>query len=113
MIVLFGYLGFAVVEITIKTDFFLPWFMFYFFVGGFQLLSYIIRFCLGYWKDLFFKIYGFVILPVWLYLLLSRLNFPLDLLSFIPLVGLFISPIMSIAYLFYCRDKSKEPLEEL
>lgn len=107
IIIFFGYLVTAFIKITIKTDLFLPWFMFYFIVGGFQLVSYMIRICIGFWKDLFFKIYGFIILPIWLYLLLSILNFPLDLLFFIPVVGIFISPIMAIAYLFYCKENIK------
>jgi len=77
------------------------------------LVSYLIKIILGFWTDLFIKIYGILVLPIWLIFLLNEFSITIDMLSFIPLYGLFTSPFMAIAYLFYCRDKSKDYLAKI
>lgn len=108
--VFFGYIIIGFLYGLIKDDLFSVWFIFYFVVGGFQLVSYIIKIFMGFWTDLFMKIYGVMILPIWIFFLLNELNVHIDVLSFIPIYGLFISPFLAVAYLLYCRDKSKNYL---
>ncbi len=111
--VFFGYITIGFVYGLIKDDLFAVWFIFYFVVGGFQLVSYLIKILIGFWTDLFIKIYGVLILPIWIVLLLDRLSFPTDIFAFIPVYGLFTSPFLAIAYLLYCRDKSENHLVRL
>ncbi|SFH91315.1 hypothetical protein [Halpernia frigidisoli] len=85
-------------------------FYFYYFVGGFQLVSFLIRLFLKYKKSTFFKVYGYLIVPVWTILfsmiLLQGKN--IDLGEFNKIAGLFFlllyaaffySPILSIFYI--------------
>ena len=113
MIMFFGYIILGSLYGFIKNDSFPIWFMFYFAVGGFQLVSYLIKIILGFWTDFFMKTYGIMILPIWLVFLLNEFNIQIDILSCIPIYGLITSPFLAIAYLFYCRDKSKDPLSKL
>lgn len=110
IIVFFGYIIFGFVYGLIKSDLFSVWWMFYFVVGGFQLISYLTKLMMGFWNDLFMKIYGVLILPVWFALLLYQINLHLD---FIVVFGALASPFLAFFYLFYCRDKSKNPEAEL
>ncbi|SFT34338.1 hypothetical protein SAMN05421857_0210 [Chryseobacterium formosense] len=111
--VFFGYLVIGILYQLIENNLFSVWFNFYFVVGGVQLVSYLLKVMIRFCTDLFIKIYGILILPIWIYLLLNKINFPLDLFSFIPVTGIFLSPIMAVAYLFYCREKSKDFLTTL
>ena len=113
LIVFFGYIIFGILHGLIIKDTFLVWFNFYFVVGGFQLVSYSIKILMGFWTDLFIKFYGIMILPIWFILLLEKFHITIDILSFIPFYGLLTSPFMAFFYLFYCRDKSKNPLVKL
>lgn len=109
----FGYIFWGIVYKIIENDLFSVWFNFYFVVGGFQLISYLIKILMGFWTDLFMKIYGILILPIWIVLLLNECKIYIDLIDGIPFYGMFSSPFLAIAYLFYCRDKSKDHLTEL
>lgn len=111
--VFFGYIIFALINSLLHNGFAQVWFKFYFVVGGFQLASYFIKIILGFWKDLFIKIYGIMILPIWLVLLLEKCYITIDALFIIPFYGLLTSPVMAFFYLLYCRDKSKNPLLKL
>lgn len=111
--VFFGYIIFALINSLLHNGFDQVWFKFYFVVGGFQLASYFVKIILGFWKDLFIKIYGLMILPIWLVLLLEKCYITIDALFIIPFYGLFTSPVMAFFYLSYCRDKSKNPLLKL
>lgn len=113
MIVFFGYIILGFFYGRIKDDFFTVLFIFYFAVGGFQLISYLIKILMGFWTDLFIKIYGIMILPIWIFFLLNEFDIKIEALSFIPVYGLFVSPFLAIAYLIYCRDKFTNSLGEL
>jgi len=111
--VFFGFIIFAMINSLLPNGIAQVWFKFYFVVGGFQLVSYFVKIILGFWKDLFIKIYGIMILPIWIILLLEKSHISIDALFIIPFYGLFTSPVMAFFYLFYCRDKSKNPLVNL
>ena len=111
--VFFGYIIFALINSLLQSGFAQVWFKFYFVVGGFQLASYFVKIILGFWKDLFIKIYGIMILPIWLVLLLEKCYITIDALFIIPFYGLLISPVMAFFYQLYCWDKSKNPLLKL
>jgi len=111
--VFFGYIIFALINSQLQNGFAQVWFYFYYVVGGLQLISYLLRIILGFWKDLFIKIYGIMILPIWLILLLEKFYINIDPLFFILFYGLFTSPIMAFFYLFYCRDKANNPSVQL
>lgn len=113
LIMFFGYLLIGFIINLLEDEFFSVWIWFYFIVGGAQLISYIIKLCLGFWSDLFIKVYGITIMPIWIVLLLNELHINIDAINTIPFYGLFVSPFMAIAYLFYCRDKSKNPTVKL
>ncbi|MDQ1161562.1 hypothetical protein QE422_001930 [Chryseobacterium sp. SORGH_AS 447] len=101
------YILFGITYGFFKNKLFTVWIAFYFVVGGFQLVSYIIRIFIGSWNDLFIRFYGFMIVPIWIVLLFDRLGITIDMLSFIPAYGLLTSPFLSITYLLYCREKFK------
>jgi hypothetical protein len=107
--VFFGYIIFALINSLLQNGFAQVWFKFYFVVGGFQLASYFVKIVLGFWKDLFIKIYGIMILPIWLVLLLEKCYITIDALFIIPFYGLLTSPVMAFFYLLHCRDKSTNP----
>lgn len=111
--VFFGYIIFALINSLLQNGFAQVWFKFYFVVGGFQLISYLLRIIVGCWTDLFMKVYGIMILPIWLVLLLEKCYITIDALFIIPFYGLLTSPVMAFFYLLYCRDKSKNPLLKL
>jgi hypothetical protein len=113
MIVFFGYIIIGFLYGHIKNDFFTVLLVFYFAVGGFQLVSYLIKILMGFWSDHFMKIYGIMILPIWIFFLLNEIDIQIDMLSFIPVYGLFTSPFLAVAYLIYCRDKSENYLAKL
>jgi|GEM_PF-674441 len=86
-------------------------FYFYYAVGGFQLVSFLIRFLLNYKKSLIFKIYGFLLLPVWITLFLSGIlqgeNINLGVLNkiagifwFLLYASFFYAPVLSVLYIF-------------
>lgn len=111
--VFFGYILFALINSQLQNGFAQVWFKFYYVVGGFQLISYLTRIILGFWKDLFIKIYGIMILPIWLVLLLEKCYITIDALFIIPFYGLLTSPVLAFFYLFYCRDKANNPSVQL
>ena len=111
--VFFGYIIFALINSLLQNGFAQVWFKFYFVVGGFQLISYLLRIILGCWTDLFMKVYGIMILPIWLVLLLEKCYITIDALFIILFYGLLTSPVMAFFYLLYCRDKSKNPFYKL
>lgn len=86
-------------------------FYFYYVVGGFQLVSFLIRFILNYKKSLIFKIYGILLIPVWITLFLSGIlqgeNINLGELSkiagifwFLLYASFFYAPVLSVLYIF-------------
>lgn len=103
-----GYIISGVIYSFMNSEFFSSLFLFYFVVGGAQLISYLIRLTLGFWSDLFFKIYGIMILPIWLIFLLYFFGISIDFLFFITYLGVIYSPFLAIAYLFYCKEKSND-----
>jgi len=113
MAVFFGYIIIGLLYGIIKNDLFPVWFIFYFAVGGFQLVSYLIKIFMGFWTDLFMIMYGVMILPIWIFFLLNEFNIHINVFSFIPGYGILASPFLAVAYIFYCRDKSKSYLMTL
>ena len=105
LIVLVGYIVYIITQLILGSDSSNTWFLFYFVVGGTQLISYLIRIFLGFWKDLFIKIYGFMIMPIWIFLGLMCLDLDIDLFFFILIIGLFTSPFLALAYVIYCKEK--------
>ncbi|SIQ83740.1 hypothetical protein SAMN05880574_1286 [Chryseobacterium sp. RU37D] len=78
-------------------------FVFYFGVGFSQLISYCIRIFCEYRKSIIFKIYGFLIMPVFLSLLglylFGNQNGIASFCLFAPVLSIFYSPVMAILYL--------------
>lgn len=81
------------------------WFLFYFVVGGVQLISFFIRCIASYKKNWAFIAYGFFILPVWLTLLLAITGInEIGYVFIIPAAAVFYSPFFALFYLFYCYE---------
>lgn len=78
--------------------------LFYFGVGISQLISYLIRCTYSYKKSLIFKIYGCLILPVFLSLILLVISGSMDdicaIFMIIPLFSLYYSPVLAIIYVY-------------
>ncbi|RQO32190.1 hypothetical protein DBR32_00825 [Taibaiella sp. KBW10] len=80
----------------------------YVFIGGAQLLSFLIRLCMPYKKSVHYIVYGFMILPVWLIIMLFLLDGINDgasrkLFLYCLIAALFYSPLMAISYIMDCR----------
>lgn len=102
---------FVLVTIYLLIEYFVfnkdnEWIYFYFIVGGFQLISFIIKSFSNYKKSILFKIYTITILPIWISLLfifpLGNINSVAYVLLMILIFGLYISPFLSILYLLDC-----------
>ena len=65
IVIFFGMISYLIFE-YITTDFVNQIFYFYYIVGGFQILSFLVRRFLNYKKSKFYKIYGFLLIPVWI-----------------------------------------------
>lgn len=83
-------------------------YLFYFGVGISQLVSYLIRCSYNYKKSLIFKIYGCLIFPVFLSLILLVISASFDDLAeifmIIPMLSLYYSPVLAILYLIDCYN---------
>ncbi len=76
--------------------------LFYHVIGGFQLLSYLIRFGLKYPKNLMYTIYGILIIPVWLiYFYDSQIEKVGEIFFYILFCGFIYSPFLAISYIIY------------
>ncbi|ASK29911.1 hypothetical protein CEY12_07245 [Chryseobacterium sp. T16E-39] len=77
-------------------------YLFYFGIGILQSVSYLIRCSYKYEKSLLFKIYGYVIMPIFPSLLglaiFGNTNFIAFIFIVIPVLSFFYSPIMAILY---------------
>lgn len=83
-------------------------FCYYYIVGGFQLVSFLLRIYFPYKKNIFFHLYGLSIIPIWLGLLGAYLDIEfLTYLMVFAMIGLFYAPIMFIFYILYCYDTTK------
>lgn len=94
--------------------------LFHFIVGGFQLLSYLIRIYFKYKKSIIFKVYGIFILPIWIILFfavilqgvsidLGELNQIAGVFLFYLFLSLFFSPFFALVYVYYCYSTYKNP----
>ncbi|MFL9833798.1 hypothetical protein [Chryseobacterium terrae] len=99
---------FSIISIIVLIDYFagnedLIW-LFYFGVGISQMVSYLIRYSYDYKKSVLFKIYGFLILPIFpsLFFLFvfANVNALAIVFIIIPLLSVFYSPVLAIIYLF-------------
>lgn len=81
-------------------------YLFYFGVGISQLVSYLIRCSYNYKKSLIFKIYGCLIFPVFLSLILLVISANFDdiagIFMIIPILSLYYSPVLAVLYLIDC-----------
>lgn len=111
-------ISYLIVE-YITTDFVRNLFYFYYIVGGFQILSFIIRHFLNYNKSRFFKIYGILLIPVWITFLLSIFlqvkNIDLGILNQLGVIfylmlysAFFYAPILSVIYIFDIKQNIKD-----
>lgn len=114
IVIFFVMIIYLIVE-YITTDFVNQIFYFYYIVGGFQILSFIVRLFLIYKKSKFYKTYGFLLIPVWIVFLLSvflpgknidlGLFNQLGVISFLMLyIAFFYAPILSVLYIFEIRQ---------
>ncbi|KFC20709.1 hypothetical protein IO90_16360 [Chryseobacterium sp. FH1] len=100
-------ISYLIVE-YITTDFVNQIFYFYYIVGGFQIFSFFIRIFLNYKKSKSYKIYGFLLIPVWINFLLTIFlqgkNIVLNQLGVIFYLMLYIAffyaPILSVIYIY-------------
>jgi len=80
--------------------------LFYFGIGISQLVSYLIRCSYNYKKSLIFKIYGYLILPIFLSFILLAICGGNDSVAqyfiVIPVLSFFYSPILAFLYLIDC-----------
>ncbi|MPS66678.1 MAG: hypothetical protein DI622_08495 [Chryseobacterium sp.] len=82
--------------------------LFYFGIGISQLVSYLIRCSYNYKKSLIFKIYGYLILPIFPSLILLAIFGNIDTAAgvfiVIPIISFFYSPILAVLYLIDCHS---------
>jgi hypothetical protein len=78
------------------------WLLFYYIIGGSQLLSYLVRFIVKYPKNLMYVLYGILILPVWLiffyYIQIEKVG---GIFFGILFSGFIYSPFLAISYIIY------------
>ncbi|KFC18186.1 hypothetical protein SAMN04488097_3866 [Epilithonimonas lactis] len=95
----------------ITKDFLYQIFYFYYIVGGFQIFSFFIRIFLHYKKSKSYKIYGFLLIPVWINFLLTIFlqgkNIDLGILNQLGVIfylmlyiAFFYAPILSVIYIY-------------
>ena len=110
IVIFFGMISYLIFE-YITTDFVNQIFYFYYIVGGFQILSFLVRRFLNYKKSKFYKIYGFLLIPVWITFLLSIFlqgkNIDLGILNQMGVIfylmlysAFFYAPILSMIYIY-------------
>lgn len=91
----------------------------YLITGLAQLCSFLIRLMLPYPKSTLFKLYGWLMMPVWIVLLLAMLNtpnpgWPLGMLVLLYMIAaLFFSPLLAIAYALDCRSVYKASIYKI
>ena len=108
IMILFGMVSYLIYE-NITTYYVRNLFYFYYIVGGFQILSFIVRYFLNYKKSKFYKIYGILLIPVWITFLFFFYFKKIDL-GFLNQLGVifyimfysafFYAPILSVIYIF-------------
>ena len=80
--------------------------LFYVGIGISQLVSYLIRCSYNYKKSLIFKVYGYLILPIFPSLILLAIFGNIDsaagIFIIIPILSFFYSPILAVLYLVDC-----------
>lgn len=116
IVILFGMISYLIFE-YITTDRVRNIFYFYYIVGGFQILSFLVRLFLNYNKSKFYKIYGILLIPVWmtfLYLLQGK-TIDLGILNQLGVIfylmlysAFFYAPILSVIYIFDIGKTLKE-----
>lgn len=81
-------------------------FLFYFGIGISQTISYLIRHSYDYKKSLIFKIYGYLILPIFpsliFIMICGNINILAGIFIIIPILSCFYSPVLAIAFLIDC-----------
>ena len=117
IVIFFGMISYLIFE-YITTDFVNQIFYFYYIVGGFQILSFLVRRFLNYKNSKFDKIYGFLLIPVWITFLLSIFlqgkNIDLGILNQMGVIfylmlysAFFYAPILSMIYIYDIKQNIK------
>lgn len=110
VLIFIGMVSYLIFE-YITANFLKNLFYFYYIVGGFQIFSFFIRIFLNYKKSKSYKIYGILLIPVWITLLLSIFlqgkNVDLGIFNQLGMLfylmlysAFFYAPILSVIYLF-------------
>jgi hypothetical protein len=76
--------------------------LFYYIVGGSQLISYLLRLMMSYPKNWIYVMYGIFIIPVWLILLYqTQIRIVNGFFFYILFSSFFYSPVLALVYIFY------------
>lgn len=86
---------------------------FYYIIGFAQLVSFITRYFLGFNKSILYKIYGYLIMPIWTILFfaiilqgasinLGVFNQIAGIFLYYLVLSLFFSPVLSVVYIVEC-----------
>ncbi len=85
--------------------------LFYFIIGIPQLISYLIRLFLSIKKTPFNYVYGILIIPVWISVLLIAIfkigNDITEIPSIIMMMAIFYSPVLAVFYVYECYSMYK------
>ena len=117
VLIFIGMVSYLIFE-YITANFLKNLFYFYYIVGGFQILSFLVRRFLNYKKSKFYKIYGFLLIPVWITFLLSIFlqgkNIDLGILNQMGVIfylmlysAFFYAPILSMIYIYDIKQNIK------
>ncbi|WP_223605637.1 hypothetical protein [Chryseobacterium sp. OSA05B] len=75
--------------------------LFYYVTGGTQLISFLIRLFLPVRKSVFYIIYGILIIPVWISILLTYTDYNISQFFYqVLFASLFYSPVMAVMYIY-------------
>lgn len=118
LILIISFFIFMLIEFIANMNIESFFYYFHFIVGGFQLLSFLIRVIFKYKKSIIFKIYGFFILPIWIILFLAVIlqGASIDLKQLNQIAGyfllylylsLFFTPFFALVYVYYSYSTYK------
>ena len=117
VLIFIGMVSYLIFE-YITANFLKNLFYFYYIVGGFQIFSFFIRIFLKYKKSKSYKIYGILLIPVWITLLLSIFlqgkNIDLGIFNQMGVIfylmlysAFFYAPILSMIYIYDIKQNIK------
>lgn len=120
LVLITSFFSFILIDYIVNRKIESFFYYFHFIIGGFQLLSFLIRVYFKYKKSIIFKIYGIFIIPIWIILFfavvlqgasidLGELNQIAGVFLFYLYLSLFFSPFFAIIYVYYCYSTYKNP----